>query len=167
MIQFSHPLMTTGKTIATIWTFVGKMMSLLFNMPSRFVIAFRIRSKHVLISVPPLVKSKYIMVLSRFWVTGGNRNLFTLLIESTISKRPDQRRLTFGGAPTHPLGRHMQKCCQLWALPPPVQSLMLSRETTPTPASRETNPSRSSLSQHSFQASNCSVSFPSVLSVYD
>ena len=66
MIQFSHPFMTTGKIIATIWTFVGKIMSLLFNMPSRFVIALLIRSKHVLISVPPLVKSKYIMVLSRF-----------------------------------------------------------------------------------------------------
>ena len=43
--------MTTGKTIAlTIWTFVGKVMSLLFNMRSRFVIAFLPRSKHLLIS---------------------------------------------------------------------------------------------------------------------
>ena len=43
--------MTTGKTIAlTIWTFVGKVMSLLFNMLSRFVIAFLPRSKHLLIS---------------------------------------------------------------------------------------------------------------------
>ena len=41
MVQLSHPYMTTGKTIAlTIWTFVGKVMSLLFNMLSRFVIAF-------------------------------------------------------------------------------------------------------------------------------
>ena len=41
MVQFSHPYMTTGKTIAlTIWTFVDKVMSLLFNMLSRFVIAF-------------------------------------------------------------------------------------------------------------------------------
>ena len=41
MVQLSHLYMTTGKTIAlTIWTFVGKMMSLLFNMLSRFVIAF-------------------------------------------------------------------------------------------------------------------------------
>ena len=38
MVQLSHPYMTTGKTIAlTIWMFVGKMMSLLFNMLSRFV----------------------------------------------------------------------------------------------------------------------------------
>ena len=43
--------MTTGKTIAmTIWTFVGKVMSLLFNMLSRFIIAFLPRSKHLLIS---------------------------------------------------------------------------------------------------------------------
>ena len=41
LIQLSHPHMTTGKTIAlTRWTFVGKVMSLLFNMPSRLVIAF-------------------------------------------------------------------------------------------------------------------------------
>ena len=43
--------MTTGKTIAlTRWTFVGKVMSLLFNMLSRLVIAFLARSKHLLIS---------------------------------------------------------------------------------------------------------------------
>ena len=43
----SHPYMTTGKTIAlTKWTFVGKVMSLLFNTLSRFVIVFLLRSKH-------------------------------------------------------------------------------------------------------------------------
>ena len=43
--------MTTGKTVAlTRWTFVGKVMSLIFNMLSRFVIAFLPRSKHLLIS---------------------------------------------------------------------------------------------------------------------
>ena len=46
MVQLSHPYMTTGKTIAlTTWTFVGKVMPLLFNMLSRFVIAFLPRSK--------------------------------------------------------------------------------------------------------------------------
>ena len=51
MVQLSHPYMTTGKTIAlTIWTFVGKVMSLLFNTLSRFVIAFLPRSKRLLIS---------------------------------------------------------------------------------------------------------------------
>ena len=50
-IQLSHPYMTTGKTTAlTIQTFVDKMMSLLFNMLSRFVIVFLPRSKHLLIS---------------------------------------------------------------------------------------------------------------------
>ena len=50
-VQLSHPYMTTGKTIAsTRWTFVGKVMSLLFNMLSRLVIAFLPRSKRLLIS---------------------------------------------------------------------------------------------------------------------
>ena len=48
MVQLSHPYMTTGKTIAlTRWTFVDKVMSLLFNMLSRLVIAFLSRSKHL------------------------------------------------------------------------------------------------------------------------
>ena len=51
IVQLSHPHMTTGKTIAlTRWTFVGKVMSLLFNMLSRLVIDFLPRSKHLLIS---------------------------------------------------------------------------------------------------------------------
>ena len=51
-VQLSHPYMTTGKTIAlTRWTFVGKVMSLLFNMLSRLVIIFLPRSKHLLISL--------------------------------------------------------------------------------------------------------------------
>ena len=51
MVQLSHPHMTTGKTIAlTKWTVVGKVMSLLFNMLSRFDIAFLLRRKCLLIS---------------------------------------------------------------------------------------------------------------------
>ena len=51
IVQFSHPYMTTGKTIAlTRWTFVDKVMSLLLNMLSRLVITFLPRSKHLLIS---------------------------------------------------------------------------------------------------------------------
>ena len=51
MVQLSHPYMTIGKIIAlTRWTFVGKVMSLLFKMLSRFVIAFLPRSKCLLIS---------------------------------------------------------------------------------------------------------------------
>ena len=69
-VQLSHPYMTTGKTIAlTRWTFVDKVMSLLFNMLSRVVITFLPRSKHLLISwleltsavisEPPKIKSMF------------------------------------------------------------------------------------------------------------
>ena len=75
IVQISHPYMTTGKTIAlTRWTFVGKVMSLLFNMLSRLVIAFPPRSKHLLISwlqspsavilEPPKIKSVTVSTLS-------------------------------------------------------------------------------------------------------
>src|SRR5574339_520629 len=49
IVQLSHPYMTTGKTIAlTRWTFVGKVMFLLFNMLSTWVLTFLPRSKHLL-----------------------------------------------------------------------------------------------------------------------
>ena len=68
IVQLSHPYMTTGKTIAlTRWIFVGKIMSLLFNMLSRFVKAFLPKSNHLSISwlqspsavilEPPKIKS--------------------------------------------------------------------------------------------------------------
>ena len=51
MVQLLHPYMTPGKTTAlTRWNFVGKVMSLLLNMLSRLLIAFLLRSKHLLIS---------------------------------------------------------------------------------------------------------------------
>ena len=51
IVQLSHPYMTTGKTIAwTRWTFVGKVMSLLFNILSKLLRAFLPRTKHLLIS---------------------------------------------------------------------------------------------------------------------
>ena len=51
VVQLSQPYMTTGKTIAlTRWTFVGKVMSLLYNMLSRLVISFLPKTKHLLIS---------------------------------------------------------------------------------------------------------------------
>ena len=51
IVQFSHPYMATGKTIdLTRWTFIDKVMSLLFNLLSRLVIIFLPRSKHLLIS---------------------------------------------------------------------------------------------------------------------
>ena len=52
MVHLSYPYMTIGKTIAlTIWTFVGKVMSLLFTVLSRLIITFLPRSKHLLISL--------------------------------------------------------------------------------------------------------------------
>ena len=61
IVQLSHPYMTTGKTIAlTGWTFVGKVMSLLFNMPSRLVITSLPRSKRLLIS---WLQSPYAVIL--------------------------------------------------------------------------------------------------------
>ena len=61
MVQLSHPYMTTGKTIAlTRRTFISKMMPLLFNMLSRFVIAYLARSKRLLIS---LLQSPSVMIL--------------------------------------------------------------------------------------------------------
>ena len=73
MGQLLHPYMTTGKIIAlTQWTFVGKVMSLLFNMLSRFVIGFLPRSKHLLISPsavilePKKIKSVTVSIVSPF-----------------------------------------------------------------------------------------------------
>ena len=75
MVQFSHPYMTTGKTIAlTRWTFVSKVMSLLFNMLSRLVITYLPRNKRLLISwlqspsavilEPPQIKSVTVSTVS-------------------------------------------------------------------------------------------------------
>ena len=74
-VQLSHPYMATGKTIAlTRQTFVGKVMSLFFNMLSRLVITFLLRSKHLLISwlqspsavilEPPKIKSDTVFTVS-------------------------------------------------------------------------------------------------------
>ena len=76
MVQLSHPYMTNGKTIAlTRRTFVGKVLSLLFNMLSRLVITFLPRSKRLLISwlqsppsalilEPPQIKSVTVSIVS-------------------------------------------------------------------------------------------------------
>ena len=75
IVQLSHPYMTTGKTIAwTRWTFVGKGMSLLWNMLSRLVITFLLRCKCLLISwlqspsavilEPPKIKSATVSTVS-------------------------------------------------------------------------------------------------------
>ena len=75
IVQLSHPYMTTGKIIAlTRWTYVGKVLSLPFNMLSRLVIAFLPRSKYLLISwlqspsevilEPPKIKSLTVSIVS-------------------------------------------------------------------------------------------------------
>ena len=75
MLQLSNPYMTTGKTIAlTRWTFVDKVMSLLFNMLSRLVITFLPRDKRLLISQlqspsavilePPKIKTATVFTVS-------------------------------------------------------------------------------------------------------
>ena len=77
-VQHSHPYMTTGKTIAlTRWTFVEKVMSLLFNMQTRLITAFLPRSKHLLISwlqspsavilEPPKIKSATVSTFAMKW----------------------------------------------------------------------------------------------------
>uniref|UniRef100_A0AC11D9E0 Uncharacterized protein n=1 Tax=Ovis aries TaxID=9940 RepID=A0AC11D9E0_SHEEP len=77
-VQLSHPYMTTGKTIAlTRWTFVDKLISLLFNVLSRLVITFHPRSKCLLISwlqsssavilEPPKIKSDTVSSVSHLF----------------------------------------------------------------------------------------------------
>ena len=99
MVQLSHLCVNTGKTIAlTIWTFIGKVMSLLFNMLSRFFIAFLPRSKHLLISwlqspsavilEPKKIKSVTVSIVSPsicYEVMGPNAMIFVFLI---LSFRP-------------------------------------------------------------------------------
>ena len=78
MVQLSHPYVTTGKTVAlTIWTFFSKVMSLLFNMLSRLVIAFLPRNTRLLISwllspsavilEPPKIKSVTVSIVTHLF----------------------------------------------------------------------------------------------------
>ena len=89
IVQLSHPFMTTGKTIAlTRWTFVGKVMSLLFNMLSRLSIAFLPRSKRLLTSwlqspsavilEPPKMKSVTVSPSICYEVMGPDAMIFVL-----------------------------------------------------------------------------------------
>ena len=75
MVQLSHLYMTTGKTTAsTVWTFVCKLMSLLFSVLSRFVIAFLTRSKHLLIS---WLQSPSAMILEPKKITSVINNIIS------------------------------------------------------------------------------------------
>ena len=76
MVQLSYPYMITGKTIAlTVWTFVGKVMSLLFDTLSRFVTAFLLRSKRLLISC----------LLSPFAVIWQRKSVTVFIVSPSIS----------------------------------------------------------------------------------
>ena len=85
IVQLSHPYMTTGKTITfTRRTFIDKVMSLLFNMLSRLVIAFLARSKHLLISwlqspSAVILESKKIKSLTVFFVSPMENSDIVLL----------------------------------------------------------------------------------------
>ena len=92
-VQLSHPYMTTGKTIAlTRWTFVGKVMSLLFNMLSRLVITFLPRNKHLLISwlqspsavilEPQKIKSATVSTVSSKWGWKGEERAALLRVRT-------------------------------------------------------------------------------------
>ena len=83
MVQLSHLYMTTGKTIAlTRWTFAGKVMSLLFNMLSKLVIAFLPRRKHLLIS---LLQSD---------INVANLDFFSQVSFSTAGKSSSESRIS-------------------------------------------------------------------------
>ena len=97
MVQLSYPYMTTGKIIVlTLWTFVGKVMSLLFNMLSSFVIAFPLKTKCLLISwlqslsalilEPKKIKSVTVSIFSpciSHEVMGPETNFFFFFFKTT------------------------------------------------------------------------------------
>ena len=99
MVQLSHPHMIAGKTIAlTMRTFVGEVMSLLFNMLSRLVIAFLSRSKCLLISwlqspsavilEPKKIKSVTISIVSPSICHGVTRPGVVILVLRLLSFKP-------------------------------------------------------------------------------
>ena len=83
MVQLTHPYMTTGKTIAlTVWTFISKVMSLVFNTLSRFVISFLSRSKDLLISwlqSPSAVIFFFPMVAAPIYISTDSERVFAFL----------------------------------------------------------------------------------------
>ena len=89
IVQLSHPCMTTGKTIAlTRWTFVGKVMSLVFNMLSRLVITFLPRNKHLLISwvsFKPLSMVLIVVLLCIFLIISNIEHVFMYQLSICMS----------------------------------------------------------------------------------
>ena len=109
MVQLSHPYMTTGKTIAlTIWTFVGKVMPLLFNTLSRFIIASLPRSKCLLISwlqslsavilEPKKIKSVTISIFSLFAMKWWDQMPWSLFFECWVLSQLFHSPLSMSGS---------------------------------------------------------------------
>ena len=99
MVQLSYLYMTTGKTIAlTIWTFVKKVMALLFKVLSRFVIAFLPRSKHLLISwlQPPST-----MIFSPAFLLPLSKNVYFMTNNSIPTDRTNEHFSLFMYCPFH------------------------------------------------------------------
>ena len=93
MVQLSHPYMTTRKIIVlTRWTFVGKVMSLLFNTLSTFVIAFLPRTKHLLISQlilePKKIQSVTVSIFSPFFCHEGMGSDALILVFWILNFKP-------------------------------------------------------------------------------
>ena len=130
MVQLSHSYMTTGKTIAlTKWTFVSKVMSLLFNMLARLFITFLPKSKHLLISwlqsssavilEPKKIKSATVCSFSPsigYEVTGLDAMIFVFLM---LSFKPAFRKLSKGALLEDLLG-FLQPCCVLLTHTPAI-----------------------------------------------
>ena len=93
-VQLSHPYMTIGKTIAlTRWTFVGKVMSLLFNMLSRLLITFLPRSKRLLISWLQSLQSPSAVILESKKIKSNTVSTVSPSIShEVIGKAPDAGR---------------------------------------------------------------------------
>ena len=92
MVQFSHPYMTTMKTTAlTIWTFIGTVVALLFNMLSRFVIPFFPRSECLLIS---WLQSPFTEILEPRKIKSGTSSTFSTSIRHEVMK-PEAMVLVF------------------------------------------------------------------------
>ena len=123
MVQLSHPYMTTGKTIAlTRRTFVGKVMSLLFNMLSRLVITFLPRSKHLLISwlqppsavilEPPKIKSTVSPSISHEVMRPDAMTfVFWMLALSQLFHFPQDPSESQSKLNEHPLGCYLIRMC--------------------------------------------------------
>ena len=85
MVQLSHPYMTTGKTIAmTIRTFVGKVMSVLFNMLLRLVMAFLPRSKRLIIS---WLQSPFVVILEPKKIKSVTVSIFLIYLPGNDGTR--------------------------------------------------------------------------------